>query len=80
MAIDQAGHDVAARMVLRVARGRRRALADGGDGLAADGDIAAPNDLLGGHNVADEDAIERIRHFDIYPVQQAALAVMLPRP
>ena len=80
VAIDQARHDVAAAVVDDIARGRGGAGADGGDGFAADGDIAAPDDFGRCHDIAHEDAIEWISHGIPRPAKTAALAETAARP
>ena len=58
MPVDQPGQDQPPGMIERFARGRRRTLADRGDGLAAQRDIAVAQDGLGGDHVALDHAIE----------------------
>ena len=59
VAIDEARQDQAAAVIDDLAGGRRRALADGGDRLAAQCDVGAGENFGRGDDVAEEHAVER---------------------
>ena len=58
VAIDQPGQDQLAAVIDGLVRGRRRALADRGDRLAAHRDVAVRDDGVAGDHLADDHPIE----------------------